>query len=59
MGFVEVAGSDDMSVDEILEEADSRMYDVKTAKKRRGEGISVPSLLSGPVCQKNRLCPKK
>ena len=41
MGFVEVAGSDDMTVDELLEEADTRMYEVKTAKKRRGEGISV------------------
>ena len=41
MGYLEVGGSDDMTVDELLEEADTRMYEVKAKKKRRGEGISV------------------
>lgn len=41
LGYMEVSSHDEVSVDFILEEADSRMYENKIKKKRRGEGISV------------------
>ncbi len=43
LGFVEVTGLADLTVDEILEEADSRMYEKKTLKKQRGGGLSLRS----------------
>ncbi|MDC7221004.1 MAG: GGDEF domain-containing protein [Spirochaetales bacterium] len=41
MGYLEVDGSEELTVDYLLEEADSRMYKVKQAKKLREGGIRV------------------
>jgi len=41
MGFVEVTGQEDKTVDELMEMADARMYENKSLKKQRGGGVSL------------------
>jgi diguanylate cyclase (GGDEF)-like protein len=41
MGFIEVESSNNYTVDQLLEEADNRMYEIKKKKKALGQGIKV------------------